>query len=260
MKQLIVLFLMMVPGLLQSQEKDKNLPKGNDDFANKKFAEAEAEYRISASKNPENAMANYNLGNSIYKQKQHAEAKRAYLTTIEKTTDKVQKHKAFHNLGNIFMTEKKYSEAVEAYKNALRNNPADEETRYNYALAKEYLKNNPEPPKDKDKDKKDQNKDQNKDQKDKNQGNDQQDKNQNQDQDKGKDKNDKKDGNKDQNQNQKPEEKDNNGQPKPQPGNSPSKQRMENLLDAVNNEEKKIQDKINAKKTKGRPVPTEKDW
>jgi hypothetical protein len=31
-------------------------------------------------------------------------------------------------------------------------------------------------------------------------------------------------------------------------------------LDAVNNEEKKIQDKVNSKKVKGRPVQTEKDW
>ena len=34
------------------------------------------------------------------------------------------------------MLEKKYDLAADAYKNALRNNPKDEETRYNYALAK----------------------------------------------------------------------------------------------------------------------------
>jgi hypothetical protein len=35
---------------------------------------------------------------------------------------------------------------------------------------------------------------------------------------------------------------------------------LQNLLDAVNNEEKKVQDKVNAKKVKGKPVQTEKDW
>ena len=49
------------------------------------------------------------------------------------------------------------------------------------------------------------------------------------------------------------------GQPKPMPGGI-SKQRLENLLDAVNNEEKKIQEKVNAQKAKGKPVQTEKDW
>ena len=49
------------------------------------------------------------------------------------------------------------------------------------------------------------------------------------------------------------------GKPKPMPGGI-SKQRLENLLEAVNNEEKKIQDKVNAKKVKGKPIQTEKDW
>ena len=38
------------------------------------------------------------------------------------------------------MKQKNYAKAVETYKNALRNNPQDEETRYNYAVAKELLK------------------------------------------------------------------------------------------------------------------------
>jgi len=146
------------------------------------------------------------------------------------------------------MKEKNYSAAVEAYKNALRNNPTDEETRYNYALAKKKLKENPpkgddKKDKDKDKDKKD---------------------------DKDKDKKDeKKDGDKDKKDDQgkdKPSDKGKNdnkpgdqGQPKPAPGGI-SKQRLENLLDAVNNEEKKIQEKVNAQKAKGKPIQTEKDW
>ncbi|RZL29848.1 MAG: BatC protein, partial [Pedobacter sp.] len=48
---------------------------------------------------------------------------------------------------------------------------------------------------------------------------------------------------------------------KPQPKESQiSKQRLENLLEAVNNEEKKVQDKVNAKKVKGKPVENEKNW
>lgn len=249
MKKLFLYALLTFSFAISAQEKDRNLPKGNDDFKEKKYAEAEAEYRISASKTPAKAISSYNLGNTIYRQKQPSEAKLAYVKSIENAQTKPEKHRAYHNLGNIFMTEKKYSDAVEAYKNALRNNPSDEQTRYNYALAKEYLKNNPEPPKDdskKDKDKKEdkQKEDEKKDDKgdkDKEKGDDKKD---NQD---GKNDKDKKDG-------------DNGDKPKPQPGNSPSKQNMQNLLDAVNNEEKKVQEKVNAKKVKGKPVQTEKDW
>ena len=34
------------------------------------------------------------------------------------------------------MQKEEYDNAIEAYKQALRNNPTDEETRYNLALAK----------------------------------------------------------------------------------------------------------------------------
>lgn len=281
MKKLFTLSLLLLCAVVWSQQDslakkpvpDKNLPKGNDQFNNKEYAQAEANYRISQSKAPEKAAASYNLGNAIYKQKQPSEAKTAYLTAIKNAKDKEQKHMAYHNLGNVLMTEKDYQGAVEAYKNALRNNPADEETRYNYALAKEMLKNNPPPeqpksppppPKDdkkqnpnngggqdKDKDKNQGDKGDNKNNKDKgdqkdkdkDKGNDNKDNKQDKDQGKG-------DGNKD----EKPA-----GEPQPT-GASPERERMKNMLDAMNNEEKKTQDKLNAKKVKAQPKKQDKDW
>ena len=248
MKQLLLysLFFLSLPAF--AQQADKNLPKGNDEFEAKKYDEAEANYRISQSKARKNSVASYNLGNSIYRQNQAAEAKYSYLKAIENAKEKSEKHQAYHNLGNVFMKEKDYSKAVEAYKNALRSDPNDEESRYNFALAKKMLKDHPpkDDKKDKKKDKKDDKKDKDKDKKDdkKDQNKDKQD--------------DKKDGDKDKkddkgSQNKQP------SQPQPKPGGI-SKERLQNMLDAVNNEEKKIQDKVNAKKIKGKPVQTEKDW
>ncbi|QIH38856.1 tetratricopeptide repeat protein [Flavobacterium sp. Sr18] len=234
---------------LHAQQKDRILPKGNQDYADNKFVDAEANYRISDSKFPNKAAAPFNLGNSIYKQKHSSEAKFAYAKALKNSKTRPQKHRAFHNLGNVFMNEKDYTQAVEAYKNALRNDPTDEETRYNYALAKKMLKDNP--PKDdkkkdekKDQEKKDDKKDDKKDgEKDKKD-------------DKEKDKKDDKGDQDKQNKDPKPNDK---GEPKPAPGGI-SKERLENLLDAVNKEEKKVQDKVNAQKVKGKPVKTEKDW
>ncbi|MGO4905504.1 tetratricopeptide repeat protein [Flavobacterium sp. W20_MBD1_R3] len=227
---------------LHAQQKDRILPQANAEYADNKFAEAEANYRISDSKFPKNAVAPFNLGNSIYKQKQSGEAKFAYAKALRNSKTRPQKHRALHNLGNVFMNEKDYTQAVEAYKNALRNDPTDEETRYNFALAKKMLKDNP--PKDdkkkddkKDKDEKEDKKDDKKD----------------------KEEQDKKDDKGDQNKDKKDSKPDDNGEPKPAPGGI-SKQRLENLLDAVNKEEKKVQDKVNAQKVKGKPVKTEKDW
>jgi tetratricopeptide (TPR) repeat protein len=246
MKNRIVHILLLLTFVVNAQQKDKVLPKANEEYVEKNFVEAEANYRISKSKFPNRTVASYNLGNSIYKQNQFSESKYAYGNALKNVKTRTQKHKAFHNLGNVFMKEKDYTQAVEAYKNALRNNPEDDETRYNYALAKKMLKDNPPPKEDK---KKDKDKDKDKDKKD--------DKNKDKKDDKNKDdkKDDKKDGDKD----KKDEKPKDDGQPKPKPGDIP-KQRLENLLDAVNNEEKKIQDKVNANKAKGSPVKAEKDW
>ncbi|MDR7209627.1 tetratricopeptide repeat protein [Flavobacterium piscis] len=260
MKNLLLYILLTASLAISAQEKDKTLPDANEEYKQNKFVDAEANYRISQSKFPKKATASYNLGNTIYKQNQISEAKLSYAKAIKNAKTKSEKHKAFHNLGNVFMKEKEYTQAVEAYKNALRNNPDDDETRYNYALAKQKLKENPpknddkNKDKDKDKDKKNDKKDDQKkdgDNKDKKDGKDDQKKNDKGDKDK-----DKKEGKSDP---KKDDKSDNNGEPKPMPGGI-SKDRVQNLLDAVNNEEKKIQDKVNAQKVKGTPKKTEKDW
>lgn len=257
MKNFILYSVLLISTVVLAQEKDKALSKANEEYKEKKYYDAEANFRISQSRDPKKAIATYNLGNAIYQMKQPGEAKFVFAKAIENAQTKTEKHKAFHNLGNSFMHEKNYGAAVEAYKNALRNNPTDEETRYNYALAKEYLKNNPEKnkdDKDKDKDKKDKDKGQ------KDGGNDK---------DKGKGDGDKDKGDNGDNKDDKGEngdkkdkgDKGDQDQSKSKPQEAGiSKQRLENLLEAVNNEEKKIQDKINAQKVKGKPVQTEKDW
>ena len=242
--------------------------EANKELTANDFVGAEAEYRKAISKSGKNAAAPYNLGNAYYNRESYGEAFGRYKQAGDAAEDKAEKHKAFHNLGNTYMNEKKYTEAVESYKNALRNNPNDDETRYNLALAKDMLEKNPPPPEDKDDKKKDQNEDK-KDQ-DKKDQQDQDDKNkegdkgdENKDKDKGDQKEDQKEGDKDKDQGKPDKPKDEEGdkpqQQQPVPGQL-SPQQVKSLLEAMNNEEKKTQDKINAEKQKGAKVKTEKDW
>lgn len=239
MKKIITLLLVLISFATKAQEKDKFLPKGNEEFAEKKYADAEANYRISQSKFKKKAVSSHNLGTSIYKQNQHSESKYQFAKAIQVAKTKQEKHKSYHNLGNVLMKEKEYQGAVEAYKNALRNNPNDEETRYNYALAKKMLKDNPPPEKPKE-DKKDEQKEK---------------KEQEKKEDEKKEQEDKKEQDKKGDQDKKEEQE----QPQPKPTGA-NKQRIENLLDAVNNEEKKVQDKVKAQKVQGKPQKPEKDW
>jgi len=247
---------------------DKILREAEKELSENDFASAEASYRQAVSKNPESVTARYNMANMYYGKEKPAQAATRYDQASKIAGTKEEKHRIFHNMGNSFMEQKNYAGAVEAYKNALRNIPSDEETRYNLALAKKMLEKEKEDGGGGEDDKKEQNKDdKNKDKKD-DQGKKDQDKKD------GEDKEDKGGDPKD-DAKQEPEKPDDKGdpkdkkeekgdqekeqQPQPQPGQL-SAQQIKNLLEAMNNEEKKVQEKINAQKAKGAKTRTGKDW
>jgi tetratricopeptide (TPR) repeat protein len=254
-----------------SQDKDKALIQANDlifeanEIVNEDFVSAEVEYRKAISKKPSNTKGTYNLGNAYYKSGLYDEAMSRHIQAAESATTKKEKHRAFHNIGNALMKQNLCKDAVEAYKNALRNDPKDEETRYNFALARECAEQQGQGEDDqsedenKDENKEDENKDK-EDQKDKGdenddnkdqEGDDDQKENEGDDKEDDKGKPDEeKDGKDPKNQNKKQQQ---------QPGKL-SPQQVKNLLEAMNNQEKKVQEKINAKKAKGPKVRAEKDW
>lgn len=279
MKQLLCFCIVLVTSFSLAQdkgskEKEKELKletaksyvyQGNELADADNFISAEKEYRKAISKAPSVVAGSYNLGNTYYEKGNYEEALYRHTQAAENATSKSEKHKAYHNIGNVLMKEELCQEAVEAYKNALRNDPTDDETRYNFAIAKECAeqqkKQQPDEEEDKkDEDKEDENKEEDKKEdeekkedpkdegdQDKKDGEDQKD-----DEGKPKDEKDKGEGDKKDDQKQK-------GQPKPKPGQL-SPQQIKNLLEAMNNQEQKVQEKINAEKQKGVKVKPEKDW
>ncbi|SDG84416.1 tetratricopeptide repeat protein [Winogradskyella thalassocola] len=247
--------------------------KANELVSEDNYVEAEMEYRKAISEAPNKATGAYNLAHSYYKKGSFDEALFRSQEAANNATTKDEKHRAFHNIGNILMQNKQCKQAVEAYKNALRNNPLDEESRYNFALAKECADQQKDDGGGED-DKKDENKDdeQNKEDEQKKDDDNKDDKDKKDDQDK-KDEGDKdkKDGDKDKDEDGKPKDdkkddgkgkednKDNNQQPKPKPGQM-SPQQIKNILEAMQNQEQKVQEKMNAEKQKGAKVKTDKDW
>ena len=254
--------------MAQEGEVTNHIYDGNEQASAKVFDEAEISYRRALSKAPERPEALYNLGNTHFKEQDFEEAKQRYFQTQKFAENKSSKQHAFHNLGNVFMKQKDYAKAVEAYKNALRNNPEDEETRYNYALAKELLEKEQEQQQNQDQndqqdqkdqeDQKDQdNKDENKEgDKDKDSGNEDEDK----EGDKRENEKDKKDDG-DQEKDKQPEQGDSEKeQPSPPQQTELSPEQVKSLLEAMSNQEKKVQDKVNAEKVQGTPVRGQKDW
>ena len=231
------------------------LRQGNELYKKQKFTDASVAYRKALSKNSKYKKGSYNLGNAFYQEKNYKEAVPQYELATKTAKDKITKAEAYHNIGNAMMDQKLYQQAVDAYKNALRNNPNDDETRYNLAVAQKLLDKEKQKNKDKKDDKKKGKDDQKKDDKNKDKNKDKKD---GEDKDKKKDDKDGKgDDKKDKNKQEKDDKK--KQQPKPQQGKM-SPQQIKQLLESLNNEEKKTQKKMNAKKAKGRKINQEKDW
>ena len=240
----------------QSENYAKFFNKGNKLFDNN-FKEAEKNYRTAIDDSSNDLRASFNLSNKYYSEGLYDEAISRQIEATMLANDKSEKHSAYHNLGNSLMKKEMCSEAVLAYKNALRNNPADDETRYNLALAK---KCEEEQQNDDDENKGDEDKD-DKDKDDENKGD--EDKDDENKGDENKEDEDKDDQNKD-DKTKDNQSKDNNKSDKPDEKNNQqsklSPQQIKNLLKAMENAEKKVQAKVNDKKQKGIKVVSEKDW
>ncbi|NQW35595.1 MAG: tetratricopeptide repeat protein [Flavobacteriales bacterium] len=264
MSKLIALIFISFSFVAFSQKQKENtlekaqarvfLRAGNKQYEVENYSEAQALYKKALDKNSAYNKASFNLGNAIYKQKNYKDALPQFELNAKTATSKLDKANAYHNIGDLQMEQKQYSKAVQAFKNSLRNNPLDEDTRYNLALAQKLLQKKLDEEK-KNKDKKDKNKD-NKDEKNKdNKDNKDEKKDQDKkDKDKDGDKDEKKDPNKDK------DKSDKDKKPQQPKKGQMSPEKMKQLLEAMNNEEKKTQKKMNAKRVKGQKIKRAKDW
>lgn len=220
---------------LSTNTEKRETRNGNKQYEKGNFADAEASYKKALDKQNNMPQATFNLGDAVYAQKRYDEAAKQFLLSAQTNPDKSVKAKAYHNLGNVFLQQQKWQEAANAYKEALKNNPADADTKYNLAYANSMLKKQQEG-QDQNKDKKDQkeNKDQNK-------------------QDQNKDQ---------QNKDQQSENKDNKDKQQGKQQQQPklSKEEAEKMLQALQGEEQKTNQKMQQKQIKVVPVKIEKDW
>jgi len=258
MRLFLILILNTIIISLAFAQGKKYIRQGNASYEAADYDNSELKYRKALEKNATSFDAGFNLGDALFKQEKYDEAVKQFDNLAHSETTKENRAKAYHNLGNAYMVSKdeqqqpKFEDAVEAYKNALRNNPTDDETRYNLAYAQKMLKEQQQ--KQQQKQQQDQKKDQDK-------KDDKQDKNK----DKNKDKQDKKDEQKD-----KKDEQNKDKQDKPQDQKDQKKQeqkqqqipkeKAEQMLKALENDEKDLQKKMKMQKVKGKKVKVEKDW
>lgn len=226
-KVAIILLLLMAVGAQAQGDRDY-IRQGNKQFRAGKFAEAEVDYRKAIEKNAKNPQAAYNLGNALLAQKKDSAAIVQYQQAAKLETNQKRRSYAYHNIGVICQGHQMYGEAIEAYKEALRNNPNDDETRYNLELCKRQQKQ-------------------------------QQQNQQNQQQKQNKDNKDKQDKNKDQNEQDQQKQQDKKQQQEQQKPQM-SKENAEQLLNAAMQEEKNTQQRIKKAQHQKQTRKLQKNW
>ena len=234
-KKFYILSLLLMASTVQifaQQKTDRDyLRSGNKLYNDSLFIKAEVDYRKALEINPKSTDAMFNLANALLMQQKAKEAMEQYesVSKIEKDKDKLAQ--IYHNMGVILQSSKQLPQCIEAYKESLRNNPKDNETRYNLALAQKQLK-------------------------------DQQQNQQNQDQQQQqqqKQEEEKQDQNKDQQEQEQKDQQQQNQQQQQQNKNEMSKENAQQLLNAVMQDEKNVQDKVK-KQIQIQGKKLEKDW
>ena len=273
MKTRIIFLMIFGLGTLSAmaQQERKFIREGNDFFQQQDFEKAEVEYRKAVDKKNDSFEAMFNMADALYKQKKYEEALKKFSELAEKETDKERLGEIYHNIGNTLLSLEKTDESIEAYKESLRNRPSAEETKYNLEFARQQQQQNQDQQnQDQNKDQQNQdqqNQDQNKDQQNQDQNKDQQNQDQ-KNQDQNKDQQNQDQQNQDQNKDQQNQDQQNQDQNKDQQQQQPqegkiSKEDAERLLEALQNDEKGVQEKVQKQKVqeqKAKKMKIDKNW
>ena len=228
--RIIITFLVLLfTSTIQAQNERKDIRKGNKAFRQQNYVQAEVDYRKATAKNGRNPQAIYNLGCAFMAQQKDSSAVVQFENASKIETNPKRKAMAFHNIGVICQKKQLFSEAIEAYKESLRNNPSDNETRYNLELCKRQLKN--------------QNNNNNNDKNQKNKNN--------------KDKDNK---NKEQQKKDQKDDKDKQQNNQQQPKEQMSKDNAEQLLNAAMQKEKETQDRLKKAMRQSSTRKLERNW
>lgn len=208
-----------------AQKERKFIRESYKDYTDGKYEQAQEASAKAMVSSPDSYEANYNYANSLFKQQKYDEAREKFEQLAAQQTDKARLGELYHNIGDCHYAKQEFDKSVDAFKKSLRNNPIDDEARYNLIAAQKMLQ-------------------QNKNQQDNNQQQQQQDQQQQQ---------------QDQQQDQQQQQQQDQQQQQQQQDQQMSREDAERLLKSIEQDEKKLQEE----KQKAQPAAKrniEKNW
>ena len=210
-----------------SQTDRDYIRRGNRLMRDSVYDKAQVEYQKAIEKDNTNPISHFNLGNALLYQNKAEDAMKEYETAARLEKDKMRLAQIYHNMGVVLQSAKQFDKAVACYRNSLRNDPTNDETRYNYALALFQLKKNQGGQDNQDQQKDDKGQDEKKEQ--------------------------------EQQQQQQKQDKKDEQQQQPQPEQM-SRENAEQMLNAAMQDEKATQEKIQKAQQKRQQKQLQKQW
>jgi len=228
LRVLLFIILILYPYSLSYAQNDKKfIRQGNKEYEKEKFSDSEISYRKAIDRNKESADAVFNSGDALYKQKKFEDAGKQFIQNYNMNEDRKKKSAGLYNLGNSMLMANKLEESIDAYKGSLKLDPNNMEAKYNLGYAQDLLRKQEQQQKQQ-----------------------QQQKN-NQDQNKKQDK-EQESGDNDQNDEKQKEQQ--------QDQQAISREDAERILNALENDEKNVQEKVKLAKAAKERVRTVKNW
>ena len=277
--RLFLVFTFVCISILSAQSERKITRNGNSQYDSGNFVDAEVNYKKAIEENSNLLEAQFNLGDALVKQERFDEALASFDLVSSTTDDPELKANALHNKGNVLLQQQDLEGALESYKDALRVNPKDHQTRYNYAYAKQQLAEQQE---QEDQEESEENQDEeNKEEGDENKDNQEKgdkkkEDSENQDQEETEDDKEQEEGDKQEEDENSEDESEQEQKDKGQTDGEESEEQQDQqakpkedkmtaeeamrLLEALKQEENKVQDKMKKYKIKGTKQKIEKDW
>ncbi len=136
------LFLLIFSLTAMAQTDRDYIRRGNRLMRDSVYDKAQVEYQKAIEKDNTNPISHFNLGNALLYQNKAEDAMKEYETAARLEKDKTRLAQIYHNMGVVLQSAKQFDKAVACYRNSLRNDPTNDETRYNYALSLFQLKKN----------------------------------------------------------------------------------------------------------------------
>ena len=138
-KYLTIIVFLSSTLTVSAQSDEKAIRRGNRNYKSGNYEQAITNYRKALEIRPNNAKAQFNLGDAYYAKQSYDTAYNEFQKVVEMSPDAKLKSDAVYNMGNCLLAQNKYYDAFNIYKVSLKLNPDNDNALYNLEYCRAHL-------------------------------------------------------------------------------------------------------------------------